>query len=122
MSRDFEQQGRELGRAVARLKRSYRAQRIPAPIRQRVVAFTLRARAAGVSWSALTEATGLTENTLKRWLATKARLVPVEISEAATTASTSANAKKSMTLVLPGGVRLEGVGIAEAVELARALR
>ena len=40
MSRDLEQQGRELRRAVARLKRRYRAQRIPALIWQRLVAFT----------------------------------------------------------------------------------
>jgi hypothetical protein len=117
MSRDLEQQGHELRRAVAGLKRRYRAQRIPGPIRQRLVGFTVRARAAGASWSALTEATGVAENTLKRWLAITPRLVPVEISGA----TTAASAQASMTLVLPSGVRLEGVDIAAAVELARAL-
>jgi len=121
MSRDLEQQGHELRRAVAGLKRRYRAERIPGPIRQRVVGFTVRARAAGVSWSALTAATGVAENTLKRWLAITPRLVPVEISGATTAASTSASSQASMTLVLPSGVRLEGVDIAAAVELARAL-
>jgi hypothetical protein len=112
---------REIRRAIEALGRRGRTERIPLPIRERVVRMAEAGRAGGQSWRELAAGTGLAATTIERWwvLARRSRhtLVPVRI-EAAPPAPRSG---VGLAVVSARGVRLEGVTVAEAIEVLRAL-
>src|SRR5512144_743515 len=74
---------RAIRRAIEALGRRGRTERIPLPLRARVVRVVETGRAEGRSWRELAEAVGLAVTTIERWwgLARQARptLVPVQV-------------------------------------------
>ena len=84
-----------------------------------------RQRAAGASLSAVAEELGVASETVRRWSARSApataatALVPVEIVANEPTPTTRS---RSLTVVAPGGYRVEGLTVEEAATLLRVLR
>ena len=109
--------------AVARLGRTRRNERIPAALRARATKVIGEQRKAGATWQSIAEAIGLSVNTVKRWGQREPRrrprdrvLVPVRVRE-----QPAGERGAGLTLVTAGGMRLEGLGVAEAAELLREL-
>jgi len=103
--------------AVAALGRRGRTTRIPEAVRTQVLAYTRRQRAAGHSWARIAHAVGLSVGSLKNWSRTPAparTLVPVEV--AGREVPTAA-----LVVVSPSGYRVEGLDLATATALLRAL-
>ncbi len=96
-----------------------RTTRIPDAVRAQVLAYTRRQRAAGRSWSRIAHTVGLSVGSLKNWSRTPppARtLVPVEVAPRAPEVPVAA-----LVVVTPGGYRVEGLDLATASALLRAL-
>jgi len=105
--------------AVAALGGRGRTTRIPDAVRAQVLAYTRRQRAAGRSWSRIAHTVGLSVGSLKNWSRTPppARtLVPVEVAPRAPEVPVAA-----LVVVTPGGYRVEGLDLATASALLRAL-
>jgi hypothetical protein len=117
----LEMQARE---AVKRLGRRGRTQRIPAAVREPVIAYARAARARGVSWRRIAKAVGLSSSGVQRFASARRRfpprraaLVPVALRPPASeTAATSA-----LLWITPSGHRLERLSLEDAVALLRAL-
>ena len=114
--------GGELRRAVAGLGRRSRTEAIPATIRAQVVAHARRERKEGRSWREVAESVGLAPYTVQRWVkiaeeagAAAPRMVPVRV------ARQEGSPGDGLVLVMPSGVRLEGLGRDDAVAVLRAL-
>jgi hypothetical protein len=110
--------GRGVRAAVAALGRRGRTTRIPDAVRAQVLAYTRRRRAAGHSWARIAHAVGLSVGSLKNWSWTPppARtLVPVDVAAAAVVPAAA------VVVVSPGGYRVEGLDLATATTLLRAL-
>ncbi len=111
----------KLRRALAGIRRhpSGRGHRYPRALRTAVTVYVRRCRARGEPWAAITGELGLSAFTLQRWLQTSAvdtfRPVEVVVAEPPPAAS-------GAVVVLPGGVRIEGLDLAGLVAVARALR
>ena len=93
--------------------------RIPDAVRARVLAYSRRQRAAGYSWARIAHRVGLSVGSLKNWSRPSPparRLVPVAVT-AAPEVGTAA-----LVVVSPGGYRVEGLDLASATALLRALR
>ena len=98
--------------------------RLPPRLRAAAAAWAQRQLSSGATVAAVARALQVAPATVSRWqsvprASVATALVPVEITadEPATTA-----ASRSLTLVGPGGYRLEGLTIVEAATLLRALR
>jgi hypothetical protein len=109
--------------AVARLGRTRRNERIPAALRTQATKVIGEQRAAGATWRSIAENVGLSVNTVKRWGEREPRrrptdrvLVPVRVRE-----QPAGERRAALTLVTAGGMRVEGLGVAEAAELLREL-
>jgi hypothetical protein len=116
----LEVQARE---AVRGLGRRGRTQRVPAPVRERVVAYARVARARGVSWRRIARAVGLSTSGVQRFAQARpsrphASLVPVVV-QAPTPESSHSVA--GLTLLTPSGHRLERLSFEQALVLLRAL-
>lgn len=119
-------EGTRVRRLIEKLGRTRRNQRIPREIRSRACAYLRERRAAGASWAAVAEEIGVRPKTVQRWVASeqsargpnRSRLLPVTVKGPVPTATT----RTGMTLVLANGVRLEGVGVEEALRLLDELR
>jgi hypothetical protein len=97
--------------------------RYPADLRQRITAYARARRADGASWATIaSEIGGPPSQTLMRWCAddveveSAGALVPVEIIAPMTPAPAAV-----IAIVSPTGWRLEGLELADAVALLRAL-
>lgn len=119
--------GDEAGRvreSLARLGARGRTQRLPEAIRRRVLTVVERGRQAGVSWHQLAAGVNLSVSTLHRWQATASGqqrepvVVPVTIQAAP---SAPRPPVPALVLVTASGHRLEGLQVAEAVTVLRAL-
>jgi len=111
--------GRSARAAVAALGPRGRTSRIPDAVRAEVLAYAHRERAAGRSWAGIAATVGLSAGALKNWSQTPAparRLVPVAV---ATPAPEGPGA--ALVVVSPGGYRVEGLDLATATALLRAL-
>jgi hypothetical protein len=111
-------EGRGVREVVAALGRRGRTTRIPDGVRAQVLAYTRRQRAAGHSWARIAHAVGLSVGSLKNWSQTPlaARtLVAVEV------ADPRAVVTAAVVVVSPGGYRVEGLDLATATGLLRAL-
>lgn len=87
-------------------------------MRAQVLVYTRRQRAAGQSWARIADAVGLAAGSLKNWSRTPPRarmLVPVEV------AAVPAVSPPALVVVSPGGYRVEGLDLATASALLRAL-
>jgi hypothetical protein len=116
---------RAIRRAIAALGHRGRTERIPLPIRARVMRVVEAGRAEGRSWRELAHGVGLAVTTIERWsaLARRSRpaLVPVQVEAVDWTAAPEAGRRPGLAVVSASGVRLEGVSVAEAISVLRAL-
>lgn len=108
---------RELRRRLDSIPRG-RGRRIPVELRAQVTAWVAKHRKRGDSWSELVRKTGVSMLALQRWSSSPARrsvmLRRVEVTEAAP-------AERTVTLVAPTGIRIEGVTIADVIAILRRL-
>jgi hypothetical protein len=83
-------------------------------MRLQVRTVAMRMRADGAGWQAIGKEMGIPHETVRRFCSdsTGGDFVPVEVSTLAST---------GMVLVTPSGFRVEGIALAEAVELIRQL-
>ncbi len=82
-----------------------------------MLAYTRRQRAAGYSWARIARTVGLSVGSLQNWSRLPApaqALVPVEVTAAA-------GPLAPLVVVSPGGYRVEGLDLATARALLRAL-
>lgn len=101
--------------------------RLPTEVREQAAALTRRARRAGVPWQTISVALGIELPRLQRWHAETARrdgaspfsAVTIVADAPATAAQPSSTGP--LTVVLPNGVRLEGLHVADAAAVLRAL-
>ena len=87
--------------------------RYPARLRREIEAAAARLRSEGVSWADASARLGVSTETLRSWLSQSTALVPVEVA-----AETEV---ESIAVVLPNGLRLEGLDVEAAVAVVRAL-
>ena len=112
-------------RAVLALGSRGRTQRIPDSVREAVLAYAHAERRRGIPWHEIGREVGLSASVLQVWtsgrrsVATDGRLLPVCVTPAKTRAAVG---KDDLVLVAPGGYRLEGLTLADAVTALRALR
>jgi transposase len=102
--------------AVAALGRRSRTSRIPDAVRAQVVAYARRQRPAGRSWQRIARGIGVSAGSLQNWARAPAAprtLVPVTVA--------AAEPAPSLVVVSPGGYRVEGLDVATASALLRAL-
>ena len=105
--------------AVAGLGPRGRTTRIPDGVRARVLAYIRRQRAVGASWQTVARAVGVSASALKNWSRVSPparRLLPVVVSPAETEPSAP-----GLAIVSPAGYRVEGLDLATATALLRAL-
>ena len=107
---------RDLQRAIAAWRRRG-GRRYPAALRTRVAAWVARRRGEGAWWCDVARPLGIPAATLARWAEPTAdgplALRPVDVIDAPPDGA--------VTVVLPGGVRLEGVAVADVIAILRAL-
>lgn len=118
MDRELEQ----LRRAVSRIERG-RGRRYPELLRKRVTRWAGARRQRGARWPELARQLGISAESLRRWVALEVpgapALVPVEIVGAE--ADDGSGADRPLRLVTRGGHRIEGLSIADAIEIVRVL-
>lgn len=119
--------------AVAVLRRAVieqraKGKRYPAELRARLIAFALRMRSDGWSWSRIGSSVDLPGKTLRLWADKDARrqprLVSVEVvapTATAPTATAPSMTSPSLSFVAPAGWRVEGLSLEAVIELARGL-
>jgi len=94
-----------------------RGRRVPAELRERIVAWTAPRRARGAWWRELSRSLGVPAKTLKRWATPRAPRVlalrPVDVIDEAPV--------RTVTIVAPSGLRIEGVMIADVITILRGL-
>jgi hypothetical protein len=119
-AKEFEKRAQQLQSAIGpRDRRRY--QHTPKEIREQVCELAEAARACGLPWRRIAGAVALRPKTIQRWMKGardqrgRAQLLPVALKR---TASPSSG---GMALVLANGLRLEGIGVEEALQLLRAL-
>ena len=113
------------GRAIAAMKslgKRGRTSRIPAPVREAVLAWVESARLEARPWDEVSQAVGLSTTILQRWQreATNrltadrpAAMLPVVLREAPRERADQG----CVTLVTPSGLRVEGLAVCQAAEL-----
>ena len=117
-------EGLELAREIREVREVGVGWRCPGGLRGRVVAFALRRYGEGVSWREVAEELGVGRSTLMRWVrvereeGARGDLVPVVVRGAMPGAGVGS---RGLTLVSPGGYRLEGLDLASAVRLLEEL-
>lgn len=94
----------------------------PKTLRERVVAYTRRATAVGRSRADVADALGLSLATLTRWASPAVPAAPTFRPVVVATEPARAVATGGVAVVLPGGVRVEGLSVEQAAELCRRLR
>ncbi len=112
---------RRLRKAMERLGRKRRNERVPRALRVELVGSARMQRRAGRSWRSIAEALGVSSSGLQRWCAAPqppgATLRRVRLRVEARSCALS----QSLVLVTASGHRVEGLAVADAVVLMRAL-
>lgn len=95
-----------------------------APIRKEATELAAGWKKKGRTLSALADALGLHKTTLRAWLEGPAsrRVRSVAVKSDAKSRPATPTARGRLVAVLPSGVRVEGLAIADVIELAGALR
>ena len=119
----FDAEATQLRHALRTADRSGVGRGYPKPLRERVVAYAERAVAAGRPRADVAEALGLAPVTLVRWGRPRRAAVapgfrPVVVAPEPGRPTSAGG----LTVVLPGGVRVEGLSVEQAAELCRRLR
>jgi len=121
----MDKEASQIREAITGLNRRRRTERIPDAIRRAVRSYVRRQRRAGATWRDLAAAVGLSTNTLQRCAArggaTDAAGALVAVSVRPPSPRKEEETRGGLVLVTAQGMRLEGLGIAEAAELLRAL-
>src|ERR1043165_2312182 len=108
---------RELRRQLDAIPRG-RGRRIPLALRARVTAWVAKRRERGDGWSELVRKTGVSMLTLQRWSTPRSnrpvRLRRVEVAE-------PAQVERTIVLVSPTGLRIEGLTTADVIAILRGL-
>lgn len=113
-----DRQLRDLRRRLDAVPRG-RGRRFPAPLRERVVAWVMAQRARGVGWRELSHELGVPARTLEHWAALRPEqahgvaLRPVDVIDEPPC--------RTVTVVAPRGLRIEGVTIADVIALLQGL-
>ena len=105
--------------AVAALGRTRRNEAIPLALRAELIAHAREARSRGEGWGAIAGALGVSATGLQRWLATAARHRAPQLRRVQLTAAPAP--ASALCVLSPSGYRVEGLGVAEAAALLRAL-
>lgn len=117
MDRELE----HLRRALSRIDRG-RGRRYPERLRERVTRWAGRRRQDGARWHQLSSEIGISAESLRRWVlqevAGAPTMVPVEVIAEAQERSTP---DRPLRLVTRAGHRIEGLSLADAIELVRVL-
>ena len=113
---------RDFRRELARVERG---QWYPDALRERAAAWARAQRDVGATWQKISTAIGLPAETLRRWTATTTRdaslaLVPIEIVGEPDGENHYSEAR-DLRIITPGGHRIEGLSIADAIAIARVL-
>ena len=117
----MDEKTRRLRKAIERLGRKRRNEAVPRVLRAEIVGYARSARRAGCSWRSMAEVLGVSSSGLQRWCA-----APREPVTALRRVRLRAEARpgippRSLVLVTAGGHRVEGLAVADAVALVRAL-
>ncbi len=99
----------EVQRAVAALGERGRTERVPEPVRGKVVEYARAQRASGKSWKTIAREVGLSASALQRWSQEPPQLTQVKI-----VADREPDAPK-VSLISPRGYRIEGLTLLEAL-------
>jgi len=112
----------DLRRELARVERG-RGRRYPEQLRVRVTQWTRVRRQHGASWQAIGRELQIAAESLRRWtmpdLQRQPALVPVEL--VADVDDDATVAGRQLRLITRGGHRIEGLSLADIVELVRVL-
>ena len=120
--------------AVAAVERPYHSFPYPLDLRARVIGFARHRRTQGASWRTIGDEVGVDPSSVHGWCADRPAgessegagrgsrgdvgLVPVVVTaEPAPAAPGSPGSGSAMSLVTPGGYRLEGLGLHDALVL-----
>jgi transposase-like protein len=109
---------RDLRHRLAAVPRG-RGRRFPAALRDRILAWTSERRARGDEWRELSRALDIPAQTLQRWATPRPErersvaLRPVAVSDEPLS--------RTVTVVSPSGLRIEGVTIADAITILQGL-
>ena len=104
----------EVQRVVAALGERGRTERVPEPVRRKVIEYVRAQRACGKSWQAIAREVGLSASGLQRWLQAAPHLAQVKI------VPDRERDEPKVSLISPHGYRIEGATLLEALRaLAR---
>ena len=124
MSRQRSEALRAARRAVQGLGARGRTSRVPQRVRRVVLAYVAAARGEGVAWRRIAEEIGFSEGALRRWReddgeCDRVALLPVEVISAdrAIAPAEPARGAGVLTLISPGGYRVEGLGVEQLAAL-----
>ena len=101
-----------------------RGKRYPAALKKRVISFAEHRRGAGESWGVISSELGMCFETLRRWCVCRqpVAMKPVKVIDAPPSAAlVMASRPSSLSVVSPGGLRVEGVTLEDVVALVRVL-
>jgi predicted transcriptional regulator len=109
--------GARIQKRVAALGRRSRGERIPADLRKEIAEYACGRRAEGGAVREIAAETGVSPESIRRWAVRAERagatVVPVRVRDAEVSAK--------IVVVMPSGVRVEGLDVEQAAELARRL-
>lgn len=109
---------RDLRHHVGAIPRG-RGRRFPAALRERLIAWAVARRARGAGWSELARELGVPAVTLQRWLTPRPeRMRQVTLRPVAIT---DEPVHRTLMLVAPSGLRIEGVTLADVIAILRGL-
>lgn len=117
---------REARRALRECGPRGRTTRVPEKARRAVVAYVAAARGEARAWRRICEDVGLSESVLRRWSAEpdvgdeRVSLVPVKVvadSRVENDAQQRSRFNDAITLLTPGGYRVEGLGVEQLATL-----
>lgn len=100
-------------------ERGGRRWRAPERLREEIAAWASDQRSEGYALSGKSEVIGVSETTLGRWMSSRERSGELRRVGVATEAEQSSG--RGLVLVTPGGYRLEGLSVDEAVNVLRRL-
>ncbi|HEU4532506.1 MAG TPA: hypothetical protein VFS00_00265 [Polyangiaceae bacterium] len=118
----FDPEATQLRHALRTADRPGAGRGYPEALRARVVAYAQRAHAAGRTRADVADALGLAPVTLARWGRPTRVAAPGFRPVVVAPEPARAAPAGSVAVVLPGGVRVEGLSVEQAAELCRRLR
>ena len=124
MDESADEVGRRLREAIAGLGR-HRTQPLPQELHAEVERYAALQRRAGASWRTIAGSVGVSASALQRWgarersSAVRAGLRRVRVRREWVPSQTVASAM--LVLISPSGFRVEGLGVAQALEMLREL-